>query len=107
MLSIIGTGLLFIEAITPDKVIDFVLMGIGAALVGIYCMISWDWFNNSFGKNANEVLFSPPLLTFGVLAIYYGLIQDWLAPPHDKIFSGIGLAFVLISIYYIQKVLRR
>lgn len=104
--AVVGTGLLFFNAISPHKIMDFVLIGVGLSLIAAYCAISWDWFKDTFGNRANETLFVPALLTFGVLSGYYGITASWLVPPHDKVMLGLGIGIIAVSAFFLQQALQ-
>lgn len=106
VLGVIGTGLVLFGAITPDELIDYAQIVIGITLVGGYCVISWDWFKSFFGRDPSTALLMPPLVTFGVLAIYVSLTSPWLVPPHDKIMLGLGGALVVVPLVLLFKALK-
>ncbi|KXB06355.1 hypothetical protein AKJ53_00615 [candidate division MSBL1 archaeon SCGC-AAA382F02] len=104
--AVVGTGLLFLNSISPHKIIHFALMGAGLFLISVYCAISWDWFKDTFGDRASETLFVPALLTFGVLSGYYGITASWLVPPHDKVMLGLGIGIIAVSAFFLQQALK-
>lgn len=107
MLAIIGVILMFHYSKTPDTLLDWVWIAVGATLVATYCVISWGQLKGLFGKDASIVLPTPPLLTFGILAVHCALTASWFVPPHDKVMLGIGAAFIVISLVLLFKALKR
>lgn len=105
LLSIKGMAL-SIKGIALSGILDFALIGIGGFLVAIYCAISWDWFKSVFGNDASEVLFAPPLFTFGVVALYYGATANWLYPPHDIVLIALGVAVIIAPGLLLGKALK-
>lgn len=107
VVGIIGGGLVFFKAITPDTITEWVLIVVGIALIGGYCFISWKWFKKRFGKDATFGLLTPPLITFGVLAVYISLTTNYIPTPHDKVFLGLGVALVIIPLVLLVRALQR
>ncbi|MBS3815359.1 MAG: hypothetical protein KGY45_02200 [Hadesarchaea archaeon] len=98
ILAIIGSVLAFFKGLTPDALLDYALIVLGVALIGVYCIVSWEEFRSIFGKDASLVLFVPPLLTFGILSIYLSQTSKWLVPPHDTVLIGLGIALIAIPL---------
>lgn len=106
-LGIVGSGLAFFMAVTPDRIIDYLGVAFGIFLVLVYVFLSWDWFRDYFGKDASIVLFSPPLLTFGILSVYLSLTKVWLATPEILLAAGIILIIIpiLILVYFLRDII--
>jgi len=107
VLAIIGVALIFLRSVTPDRLVDYVWIAGGIALVLIYCVISWDWFKSFFGKDASMALVTPPLLTFGVLAVYSALTATWLVSPHDMVMLGLGAALIVVPLVLLFRAVKR
>lgn len=101
-IGVIGTGLAFFNAITPETLTEISLIIFGIALIGAYCKLSWDGFKEYLGNEATIGLLTPPLLTFGILAIYTSFTAEWLVPPHGNVLLGFGAAIILIPIALIM-----
>lgn len=106
ILGIVGSGIAFLSAMSPEDMIDYIGIVAGVAMIGGYAFMSWDWFESYFGRDASIALFVPPLVIFGALAIGFSLIAPWLAPPHDKVVLGVGIGLVVVPLVSFWNIMR-
>ena len=99
VLGVIGTGLFFVGARTPESTIDYVYMAIGVIMILAYCAITWSWLSGLFGKDASLVMLAPPLLMFGALLLYIAVTVG----HGDMIQVGIGVGLIGGGIFMLFK----
>lgn len=106
-LAIIGSGLAFFMAVTPDRITDYLGLAFGVLLILGYCFLSWDWFTDFFGKDASIVMFTPPLVTFGILSVYLSLTKPWLESPGVLLAFGIIIIVIPIAllVYFLRDII--
>lgn len=109
ILAIAGPVLVFLGAqrvMNLGGFLGYLAMVLGVALVGAYCFLTWDGYQEIFGEDAAIALFALPLATFGVLMVFLSVNTTWMVPPHDKIFLAFGVALVVIPIAFLVNYLR-
>ncbi len=106
ILAIIGIVVLMFGTMPPMDIWSYAQIGVGAALVVVYCILSWEWFSDNYGKDASIMMLGIPLLVFGGVTTYMGLTGVWMPPPHNMVVLGTGIALVLGSVLIMFKMAR-
>ncbi len=102
----LGTGLTVLKAFSPTGSMDYLWIALGIGLIAVYCFLTWDWFEEKFGKDASIALFLIPLVTFGAVMIVIALFSlGNIVPPHDKVMIGLGAVLIAVPIYLLREFL--
>lgn len=79
----------------PNTVTEVAMIIVGGALIFGYALLTWEWFEQSFGGEARGAILAPALGVLGIVIIYQAITVAWIAPPHNIISGAAGLALII------------